>query len=466
MIDFDFAHLKSGQQGIAWPAIPTALGASMLAMQFQFQQSEWLTPEQLHELQLRQLKLLLGHALKTVPYYRERYANSGFSAGAALTLEQWQQLPVLERPAVQEAGDRLRSESIPQGHGRVFTVQTSGSTGRPVKVDKTEVTKFIFGAITLRDHLWHRRDTTAQYLAIRPELNLEPGKATMAKPWGSSVNAVFNSGQARQLSSRTDIEKQAAWLVKRKPAYLHSLPTNLVDLARYFIAHDLSLPGLREVRCYGEIVDEEVIELCHQAWGAKVTDMYSATEVGYIALQCPEQGHYHVQSEAILVEVLDDEGRPCAPGEVGKIVVTPLHNYAMPLIRYALGDHAEVGEPCACGRGLPVLKRILGRTRNMLTLPDGRRHYPSFPADLWTDIAPVRQYQLIQKDLESIKVKLVVGRPLQAAEEQALIAMLRDRLTYPFQVTFDYVDNIGRSRGGKFEDFISEVSVQATGADE
>lgn len=458
MIDFDFTQLKTAQPEIVWPALPSGQGAGMLAMQFQLQQSQWLTAGQLQEQQFRQLTLLLRHALETVPYYRDRYAKDTLLPGAELGLEQWRQLPVLERPAVQAAGERLRSESIPPAHGRVVAVKTSGSTGRPVKVDKTEAVQFIFNAITLRDHLWHRRDMSARYLAIRPEGEQTPGTEILSQGWGAAVNTVFNSGQAGLLSSRTDIGQQAAWLVKRKPAYLHSLPSNLADLARYFISHDLHLPGLREVRCYGEIAGDELVDLCRQAWGARVTDIYSATEVGYIALQCPEHGHYHIQSEATLVEVLDDEGRPCAPGEVGRVVVTPLHNYAMPLIRYALGDYAEVGEACACGRGLPVLKRILGRTRNMLTLPDGRRHYPSFPAGLWTRIAPVEQFQLIQKDLESITARLVVGRPLLATEEQALVNMLQGRLMHPFRITFDYVEQIGRSRGGKFEDFISELS--------
>ena len=82
--------------------------------------------------------------------------------------------------------------------------------------------------------------------------------------------------------------------------------------------------------------------------------MYSCEEAGYIALQCPQAEHYHCQSESVLVEVLDDEGRPCTPGQVGKVVLTALHNFAMPLIRYENQDYAEVGPPCACGRGLPV----------------------------------------------------------------------------------------------------------------
>ena len=89
--------------------------------------------------------------------------------------------------------------------------------------------------------------------------------------------------------------------------------------------------------------------------------MYTCQEAGYLALQCPDYPHFHVQSENVLLEVVDDVGQPCGPGEVGRVLITSLNNFATPLIRYELGDYAEVGAPCPCGRGLPVLKRIMGR---------------------------------------------------------------------------------------------------------
>ena len=127
------------------------------------------------------------------------------------------------------------------------------------------------------------------------------------------------------------------------------------------------------MRTFGEILEPVCRATCQQVFGVKVVDMYSSQEVGYIALQCPEHEHYHVQAENLLVEVLAEDGRGCGPGEVGRVVVTTLHNFAMPLLRYDIGDYAEVGASCPCGRGLGVLTRILGRQRNLLVLPDGRR---------------------------------------------------------------------------------------------
>lgn len=197
---------------------------------------------------------------------------------------------------------------------------------------------------------------------------------------------------------------------------------------------------------------------CAGTWSPPLADVYSCEEAGYIALQCPQVAeHYHVQAENLLVEVLDAAGRPCAAGATGEVVLTTLHNFAMPLIRYALGDFAQVGPPCPCGRGLPVLRRIHGRARNLLRLPDGSQHWPSFPAQDWLAVAPVRQFRLRQPAAERIEVELVTTRPLEAAEESALRQMLQRRLGHPFQIVLQTVAGIPRSPGGKFEDFVCEI---------
>jgi phenylacetate-CoA ligase len=130
----------------------------------------------------------------------------------------------------------------------------------------------------------------------------------------------------------------------------------------------------------------------------------------------------------------------------------------MPLIRYEILDYAEVGEPCPCGRGLPVLKRIMGRARNIIHLPDGTRHWPSFPASAWTHIGPIRQIQMVQKELDLILVRLAVenGR-LNPEQERSLLEALRRTLGHPFRMNVEYLDEIARSANFKYEDFVCEI---------
>jgi len=247
--------------------------------------------------------------------------------------------------------------------------------------------------------------------------------------------------------------------VEENPDYLLTHPSNLAALARRSLERKIALPRLRQVRTFGEMLRPDLRELCKMAWNVTLADIYSAEEVGYVALQCPLGEHYHVQAENLLVEILDDDNRPCSPGEIGHVVVTTLHNFAMPLIRYRLRDQAEVGEPCSCGRGLPVLRRIVGRQRNMLHLPDGRQHWPSFPGMEWRKIVPqLQQFQLVQQDLHSIEVRIASSSPIAKDQEDSLVRMLTEKLGYPFYFQFTYVARIDPAANGKFEDFISTIN--------
>ena len=143
-------------------------------------------------------------------------------------------------------------------------------------------------------------------------------------------------------------------------------------------------------------------------------------------------------------------------------MVTDLHNFAMPLIRYEIGDYAEAGEPCPCGRGMPVITRILGRTRNMLTLPSGEQIWPAFAKALREALPQLRQAQLVQRTLDEIEVRLVVARPLTPREEDRARRALGKALSDAFAYRFVYVDEIPRSAAGKFEEVKSALGDRPT----
>ena len=249
---------------------------------------------------------------------------------------------------------------------------------------------------------------------------------------------------------------QFDWLLRRDPHYLLTFPSNLAALIEYSRNDGRRLTKLQQVRTVGETVSAHLRAAVFENWGVPLVDAYSSNELGYLALQCPLSGQYHVMSESVLLEVLNERGEVCQPGEVGRVVVTSLHNFATPLIRYELGDYAEQGEPCACGRGLPTLARIVGRVRNLVTLPDGQRHWPMVGFAGYRDVAPISQYQLVQTTRECIEVRLVVERTLSADEEASLTKLIHDSLNYPFSLSFRYYDRaIPRGPGHKFEEFVS-----------
>jgi phenylacetate-CoA ligase len=434
-------------EGISWPAIPPPKSAGLLAMQYQFEQSQWLPAAELERHQLGQAAVLLRHALDTVPYYRAKYGT--VAVPEKLDWDAWRSLPLLERSEIQEHLDQMKSISVPPSHGNLRVHGSSGSTGRPLKVLGTDTTHFFWLCLSLRDHVWQRRDLTKKLAAIRTKITggSSPG-------WGEWSDSIV-SGPSSALNIEADVDQQLDWLIAENPEYLLTHPTNLHALVSRAAERGVRPANLCEARTFGEMLQPGLRELLRQVWGAKLTDNYSAEETGYIALQCPETDHYHIQSENLLVEILNGRGEPCQPGETGEVVVTTLHNFAMPLIRYRILDHAEVGAPCSCGRSLPVLRRILGRQRNMLTMPDGTRHWPAFPD--WLSVAPVRRFQMIQHDTKTIEVKLVCPRPLSAQEETGIRAMLTEKFGYPFDFRFSYQDSIAPGPNGKFEDFVSRV---------
>ena len=424
-----------------------------LALHWQFEQSQWFTPERLLEIQMQQIGELLRHARQHVPYYREQLNRSGIDLAAPLTLETFQQLPLLRREDVQSAGKALFSSAPPRHHGKAIPGKTSGSTGRPVEYLSNELCQLFWRTITLREHFWHRRDFSGKLAVIR-----EYAKTADMPGWGPSTDVAFETGPSACIDIHTDLDTQAAWLQAQDPDYLLAYPSALAGLAELYQAGHFRLTRLKEVRSLGEAFKDHARQHCSDAFQVPITDTYSAAEVGYIALQCPDSGHYHIQSETVFAEVLRDDGKHCAAGEIGRIVLTPLHNFSMPLIRYEIGDYVQLGSACRCGRGLPVIEKILGRQRNLLTLPDGRRFWPSLHLMEWPQIAPVRQAQAVQKSLTEIEIRLVLARPMRENEQVQLAEFIQRYLPQPFDLRFSFHDAIAKSAGGKYEDFLSEVT--------
>jgi phenylacetate-CoA ligase len=425
---------------------------TLLALQAQLELSERLPREQLRAMQVRRLEQVLRHASHALPFWRERLAAAGYDPALPLTEALFARLPLLTRAEVQHAGTALHVPQLPPGHGKVSRIETSGSTGRPATFLCSEIEQVFWHAFTLREHLWHRREAGTKLGAIR---YMEQGGTTSG--WGVSTDSVVATGPGAALRIDTPLSEQLDWLQRERPQYLLSYASNIAALAHACIRERRSLPGLREVRSVSETVRPELRQLVRAAWGVGLVDIYSAKEVGYIALQCPEHEHYHVQEENLLLEILDAQGRPCAPGTAGRVVLTALHKFAMPLVRYEIGDYAVAGEACSCGRGLMVLREVLGRTRNMLRLPDGGQRWPLCDLVGQPGIAGILQYQYIQKTLHDIEVRLVVGEGWSRDLEQPLAAIIHRRLGYPFNLEFTYPAAIERSPAGKFEDFLCLV---------
>jgi len=443
--------------GIVWPAIPERPAADILALQYQLNRTQWWPAKTLLAAQLGQLEQLIRHAARTVPFYGARLKSLKDVKPGTLMPEDLARILILKRGDVQTAGDDLLSHDIPRDHGAVRIVQTSGSTGRPITVRVTGATGLYGAALNLRYHLWHGRAFSARVCCIR---NLTGAAAKFAEnDEATGWIPGFRSGEMFYFDITRPVGEQLAWLADKDPDYLLTFPTNLKALLRQSRESGVRPRKLRQVATMSETLDPALRESCRDVWNAALSDSYSSEELGLIALQCPDHPHYHLQAESLFAEVLHEDGTPCGPGQTGRLVLTDLHNFATPLIRYEIGDYAEIGEACPCGRGLPVLNHINGRTRNMLTLPTGDKIWPSFPEDRMMPIAPIRQFQIIQHDLRRVEARLVAARQLTDDEAGRMRIFLASCLGHDFEIELVFVDEIARSAGGKYEDFISHVDL-------
>lgn len=445
--------LRCAVEGIAWPAILPDAGAHLLAINFQLEGSQWWSEETMRRHQLRQLRELVRFAIRSVPYYRQEIYRAWLRCHDRDAWIAFGELPLITRRTVQDAGDALFATALPAHHGAISAGETSGSTGVPLRYRNSTLAGFFWNAISLREHFWHCRDFSARHAFIRsrPEAALGPA-------WGAPSDIVFTCGESANLPIGRPLSEKRDWLRGLNPRYLMTTPSTLRALAEIALDGDLPLPNLSEVRTVGETVTPSLRALVRQAWDARLTDLYSLSEAGMLALQCPVTEHYHVQSEWAVVEILDARGMPCRPGQVGRIVVSLLHNFAMPLLRYDTGDYAEVGTPCACGRGLPSLARILGRRRNRLSLPDGDASWPNLSSLPWVELAPaLHRFQLRQRRDRSLLLRYEASRPLSREELDGVRGALLGHLRCALPLEVERVDALPLSEAGKLEDFITEI---------
>ncbi len=255
---------------------------------------------------------------------------------------------------------------------------------------------------------------------------------------------------------KTDYDTLATQLASFDPNVLSIYPTVLAALFHRSDAGELALPSLTSVMLLGEAVSDSVRKFAHRV--VAVNSCYSTMELGYLARECPVSGLQHIMSETAIVEVLGADDRQVAEGEIGRVVGADLHNFATPLIRYDTGDWAEMGPVCPCGRGLATWRRICGRTRNMMKLPDGRTRWGLTGSNRYQRDTLLLQMQLIQHSRNELEVRYTADAPFGPEDSAALVAAVKKTTDPAFDIRLTYVEGrLDNPQTGKFEEFISRI---------
>jgi len=428
---------------------------------------EFLKPEAVRELETRELGRILRFARSEVPYYRSHDAWAEFALDAPAGREVLGALPIISKRDVQENVEQLRAQRLPRGEKAVTWTSSSGTTGRPTKVLFSQHAIAMFGLLVQRPLRWARiePDWTQAVIRLARDLPRQTDGALLADgaihraPGWMYLGNWFHTGPMIGFNRSNPVEEQIDMLRKERPQYLITFPGTLETLV--YACQGKPVDSLRAFRTISATLTQGMRDRVESATGLQVYEAYGLNEIGIVAHRC-DAGRYHVNAEHCLVEIVDAAGKPCDAGETGRILVTSLTNYAMPLIRYDTGDLAEAVEgPCSCGRTLPCIGRIVGRYRAMRHAPEGTSRRVNLIAETIDGLplevlARLREYHLHQFKDDSFELRLVtVGEP-----EERLVGAVRvawdaenDEST-PLRIV--PVDEIALAPGGKQQEFTSD----------
>jgi phenylacetate-CoA ligase len=419
-------------------------------------QTEWLPPFQLLQYQRRLIEQIARHARENVVFYRDRLACL-FGADGSFDFSRWHDVPILERAEAVARGDEMRAPDLPENYGAIREMRTNGTTGSPLRHAANELVIMAGNAATTRMARWFSVDTA------RPMAKILFGESP-ADPDGVAYNGWSGANPetvSYALGLRTPIPKQLEWLARHRAPYLTTSPSNALALAYAATPEQARALAIEFILAIGETVSAHARETVAARLGARLAGIYSCQEVGVVATECPAAPHYHVVAENAFVEIIGEDGRAVGPGETGRVVLTGLYNYAMPFIRYAIGDVARwATAPCRCGRSLPVIAEVEGRTRSAFVFRDGSRMWPRlWDAREMRQFVPFREFQLVQLDHEHIELRYVPDGSDRAHDTAGLAAFVHARMHPSVSIDLVRLDAMPQGPSGKFEQFVSLVPV-------
>jgi len=417
--------------------------------------SQWLSAEEIERLQWCELRRLLCHAYAEVPFHQSRFRELGITPADIGTREEYARLPLMEKSDFAEQGDRLRARSMSAED--LFTNGTGGSTGAPMRYQLDRGSYEWRQAAHLRGNMWAgsglgRREFHLWGEPMRPG---SPAASMKTRLWHWALNHHY--ANSYEMSTET-MSGYLDELNRIRPEVVIGYSYSLFLLARYIAERGKRVWSPRGIIGTAEKLLPHQRETIEAVFGARIFERYGCREVMLIGMECEEHHGLHLTAENLYVEIIKD-GRPARPGEVGDVVVTDLHNYAMPFLRYRNGDLAMASDrACPCGRGLPLIEEVHGRTLDVLRSPDGRQISGVFVPMFFKDYAWVAEFQVEQAALDRIEVRIKPTAGYSEARLEGLRDDLRRRLGSEIGVHCTIVDEIPRTSSGKHRPVISRLS--------
>jgi phenylacetate-CoA ligase len=420
-------------------------------------QSQWLSAEERAEQDIDALRSLLSYAGRNVPYYKEAFRAARFDPRGVTSRKDLLELPLLTREIIRERYDDLVD---PAHRGKNLKKGTSGSTGTPLKFEYSVDSECWRQAVKMRGYGWagYRPGLKTFYYwasvsAAKPNLKIRVDRALRREVFIDSMRQDEASRRAALDAFR-----------RMRPEIVVCYTQSCAQFARWILDRRLrDWPDVRVI-CGAEGVLPADRAVLARAFGPDIFETYGSRETMLIGAECEAHAGMHLSEENLFVEI-SKGGQPALPGEAGDVVITDLHNYGMPMIRYVNGDVAIFAgdERCSCGRGLRRLERVDGRRADTMRDREGNVVPGIVFHVLFSDARQeiVSQFQAIQREDGAVRLKVVRGRDFTEDAFESVKRRFGDYLRgLPFSVEFhDAIEPHYRS--GKLKTIVVERGATA-----
>lgn len=419
--------------------------------------NQWLSGDELASLAWEKQRRLVSHAYGNCRFYREKYDAAGFHPNDLKSPADFLSIPIITKEEVRANIEGIVASGTEAG--RLQKKFTGGSTGKPVMVYHDRFNSPLMFALHLRTiqawglnfgcktaHIWGLNPLNQEYLYS-------------SQTWLRRFLKNYVLLDAFDMSEEKMVQF-ARILQQMKPDLIISYTSAMSSFAQFVRDHHLSGISPRAIWLTSEPIHDFQKKLIEEVFHSKVYDQYGSVEMFFYASECGERDGLHINSDVRTVEVVDDNGIPVAPGDLGQVIVTDLENYAAPLIRYRNEDVATLSDrPCTCGRGLPMMGKVTGRIYDMFVLPDGSQIYGHrFTTFFYDHVQEISKFQVHQTHKDRVIVRVVPTEKCQADELSGKIMKSFSDFTKG-QVRFEikFVEDISREASGKYRFAKSDV---------
>ena len=418
---------------------------------------EYKSITECRELQKGLLFNILSYTIKNIPYYRDIVKKKDITISRTDIFEDIKKFPILNKEILRNYFDNLKSETF---EGNYYKNTSGGSTGEP--------------AVFLQDTSYNEKEKGAK-IFFNEWTGRKVGEK-MIKLWGSEreilegsqgIDGWINENilNIKLLNSfrmsESDMRDYVEIINKEKPKIIEAYVQSIYELSKFIKNNNLKVYSSKGIITSAGTLYPEFLKLIEEVFKTKVYNQYGSREAGIMAFSCEKNDGLHLNIFNQYIEILDDKMQPSKAGEIGQVYVTTLNNYVMPLIRFQIEDMAAPAknEQCSCGRGLPLIEKVVGRTSSLFISECGQKVHSAYFRHLIFFKDWIKQYQIIQKDYNLIVYKIVknYNYDLKDKEKEEIINRVKKVMGSNCEVKFEFVDNIEPTKSGKYLYTISEV---------